>query len=197
MKTRYPTAFVLNVIAPDRPGIVAAVSKAVNAFDGNVDSCSQTVLAGYFTLIMVLSFPQPVEPEQLNDAITGLAVDPSELGIHICRYTDQSPGAKWMEGENFVITVSGADRDGIVLRFADYLADKGININDLYGMTQGDQFILVGQVSIPGRCDVRSLQADLEQLAKEIGHTIRLQHENIFVAINQLRLPHAGGKTAR
>jgi hypothetical protein len=33
------------------------------------------------------------------------------------------------------------------------------------------------------------LQADLEQLAGEIGHTVRLQHENVFFATNQLRLP--------
>jgi hypothetical protein len=32
------------------------------------------------------------------------------------------------------------------------------------------------------------LQADLEQMGLELGFTVKLQHENIFVATNQLRL---------
>jgi hypothetical protein len=32
------------------------------------------------------------------------------------------------------------------------------------------------------------LQADLEHLGREQEYTVRLQHENLFIATNQLRL---------
>jgi predicted amino acid-binding ACT domain protein len=32
------------------------------------------------------------------------------------------------------------------------------------------------------------MQTDLEQMGRELGFTVKLQHENIFVATNQLRL---------
>ena len=39
--------YVLDVMAEDRPGIVASVSQAVESLGGNIDACSQTVLSGY------------------------------------------------------------------------------------------------------------------------------------------------------
>jgi glycine cleavage system transcriptional repressor len=188
MKTQYPHAYVLNVVAKDRPGIVAAVSRAVVDNKGTIDTCSQTVVAEFFTLIMVISFPQPVPEEKLSRAIADPA--DSKLGLHVhLRPYEAGNDKAIQEGENFIITAFGADQAGVVLRFSRYLADKGINITDLYGTVAEGQFILTGQVCVPARWDIRMLQADLEHLAGEIGHTVRLQHENVFVATNQLRLP--------
>ena len=50
--------YVINVTAVDRPGIVAGVSSAIEKLHGNIESCSQTVLDGYFTLIMTFSMPE-------------------------------------------------------------------------------------------------------------------------------------------
>ena len=49
--------YVLSVMSPDRPGIVAGVSSVVDRLGGNILSCSQTVLDGYFTFIMVVELP--------------------------------------------------------------------------------------------------------------------------------------------
>ena len=76
----------------------------------------------------------------------------------------------------------------MVLAFSQYLAGKDINIVDLYGERTGDDFVLISQVEIPSQHDINLLQADLEEMGKERDFTVRLQHENIFVATNQLRL---------
>jgi predicted amino acid-binding ACT domain protein len=93
--------------------------------------------------------------------------------------------------DRFVITAFGKDQPGIVRRFSQYLAGKDINIVDLYGDRSGEEFVLIGQVEIPAHWDIRMLQADLEEMGKELGFTVKLQHENIFVATNQLRLTRA------
>jgi len=60
MNTQFANAYVLNVLSDDYPGIVAFVGTTIQKMEGNIDACSQTVLGGYFTLIMIVSFPQPI-----------------------------------------------------------------------------------------------------------------------------------------
>lgn len=185
MKPQFSHAYVLNVMANDHPGIVAAVTRAVGARGGNIDACSQTVVEGYFTLIMVVSFAEPVAPEQLAAEVQG---DPASGFQVLARPFQPSASRPAVLADPFVLAAFGKDKPGIVRRFSEYLAGKDINIIDFYAHREGEDFLLIGQLEIPATLDVALLQADLEQLAQEEGFTARLQHENIFVATNQLRL---------
>ncbi len=190
MKTRYPHTYVLNVMSDDHPGIVAAVSQSVESLGGNIDACSQTVLRGYFTLIMIVSTPEPLEPQQLIDRVRA-AGGASAYQVMVRTAMPSEGYAPGEPCDRFVITAFGKDQPGIVRRFSHYLAGKDINIVDLYGDRSGEEFVLIGQVEIPTHWDIRMLQADLEEMGKELGFTVKLQHENIFVATNQLRLTRA------
>ena len=185
---RFDNAYVLDVMSDDHPGIVAAVTNAVEALGGNIDSCSQTVLGGYFTLIMIVSLPEAIEAEQLAARVRGAESLGSEYQVVARRALPRPAGPPRVETDRFVITAFGQDQPGIVRRFSQYLASKDINIVDLYGDRKGEEFVLIGQVQVPKRWDIRMLQADLEQMGEELGFTVKLQHENIFVATNQLRL---------
>ncbi len=187
MMTRFPHGFVLTVMSDDHPGIVAAVSDAVELLGGNIDSCSQTVLGGYFTLIMIVSVPEPIDAEQLAQRVR--RAESSGAGYQVLVRPARAAEASAHEpAERFVISAFGEDQPGIVRRFSQYLAGKDINIVDLYGDRNGTQFVLIGQVEVPARWDVRMMQTDLEQMGRELGFTVKLQHENVFVATNQLRL---------
>ena len=190
MRTRFEHAYVLDVMSDDHPGIVAAVSNAIESLGGNIDACSQTVLGGYFTLIMVVSLPEPIEAEELAERVRWSESLGSEYQV-IARSALPSNGfAPEEEMDRFVITAFGKDQPGIVRRFSQYLAGKDVNIVDLYGDRSGEEFVLIGQLEVPKRWDIRMLQADLEQMGQELGFTVKLQHENVFVATNQLRLTH-------
>lgn len=193
MMARFENVYVLDVMSDDHPGIVAAVTTAVESLGGNIDACSQTVLGGYFTLIMIVSTPELVEPEALAEKVRRAGTGGSEFQV-LARRADRCEGYKPPEKcDRFVITAFGKDQPGIVRRFSQYLAGKDINIVDLYGDRKGDEFVLIGQLEVPSRWDIRMLQTDLEQMGQELGFTVKLQHENVFVATNQLRLPVAGG----
>lgn len=187
MDKRHPHQYVLNVMAEDRPGIVAAVTKTVARLGGNIDSCSQTVLHGYFTLIMIVSFAEALDPEKLQQEVAAAPGKAGGFGVRVLPFTPPKPAVA-EASDSFVITAFGPDREGIVQRFSRVLAEKGINIVDLFGDRKGDQFVLLGQLDVPKRWDIAMLQADLEQIGRESGYTVRLQHENVFVATNQLRL---------
>jgi len=180
-------SYVLDVMAEDHPGIVASVSQAVESLGGNIDSCSQTVLSGYFTLIMIVSMPEQIPPTELADRVRNAEGASRPYQVLVYPWEPQPASAVPDPTDRFVITAFGHDQHGIVRRFSQYLASKDINIVDLYGHREGEEFVLIGQVEVPKRWDVRMMQADLEQLGQELGFTVKLQHENVFVATNQLR----------
>ncbi len=187
---RFEYGYVLNVMSDDHPGIVAAVTEAVESLGGNIDACSQTVLGGYFTLIMIVSFPEPIEPEKLTAQVRAAPANGGDYQVMVRRTVSAAPMRE--TSDRFVITAFGKDQPGIVRRFSQYLAGKDINIVDLYGDLRGEEFVLIGQLEVPAHWDIRMLQADLEQMGSELGFTVKLQHENVFVATNQLRLQAFG-----
>lgn len=187
--SRFEHVYVLNVMSDDHPGIVAAVTGAVELLGGNIDACSQTVLGGYFTLIMIASLPAAVDPTYLAGQVKAAGSGRAEFQV-LARpaLLDGQPAAVAELYDRFVITAFGQDQPGVVRRFSQYLAGKDINIVDLYGDRRGQEFVLIGQVEVPRHWDIRLMQADLEQMGLDLGFTVKLQHENIFVATNQLRL---------
>jgi glycine cleavage system transcriptional repressor len=189
MQTQFPNAYVLNIMADDHPGIVSAVSSTVSDLGGNIDTASQTVVGGYFTLLMVVSLPEPVEPADLADRVAAGGPDEEPFQVVARPYraeAERSGGGQAIE--RFVITAFGKDKPGIIARFSGYLAGKDINITDLFWNRSDGNFTMISQLEVPRRLDLALLQADLEELAGEQGFTVKLQHENVFVATNQLRL---------
>ncbi len=184
--------YVLNVMSADHPGIVAHVGTAVERLGGNILSCSQTVLDGYFTLIMHLELPESPEPDAFADAVRNAPELGAAYKIVACR--EERPRRDAKTGgpcEIYIITVFGTDRPGIIRQFTSYLSGRDINIADLYGSRTeqagtGDGFMLIGQLEVPGDVDIRLLQDDLEGMGRELAFTVRLQHNNIFTATNRL-----------
>jgi predicted amino acid-binding ACT domain protein len=185
---QFEYGYVLNVMSDDHPGIVAAVTGVVESLHGNIDSCSQTVLGGYFTLIMIVSVPKPIDAEKLARLVQQTEASGSSLQVLARPVITESRPTGQPSTDRFVITAFGPDQTGVVRRFSQYLAGKDINIVDLYGGRKGNHFVLIGQVEVPIHWDIRTMQTDLEQMGRELGFTVKLQHENIFVATNQLRL---------
>ena len=179
--------YVLSVMSDDHPGIVANVSSIVDSLGGNILSCSQTVLDGYFTFIVVIDLPGEKEPDELAQEIRSASELENDYQV-IVRYYEPQRQIADSTNDVFIITAFGKDRPGIIREFSRYLAGHDINITDLYGSRKDGNFVLIGQLTIPPKVNIRNIQSDLEVTGKEYGFTVKLQHNNIFVATNQLRL---------
>ena len=179
--------YVLSVMSDDHPGIVAGVSSVVYRLGGNILSCSQTVLDGYFTFIVIIDMPGSKAPDDLAKEVR---MSP-ELGENyqvIARKYKQQPKHETSAENVFIITAFGKNRPGIIREFSRYLAGHDINITDLFGGRREDNFVLIGQLTIPANMNMKSIQGDLEDMGKEFGFTVRVQHNNIFAATNQIHL---------
>ena len=182
--------YVLNIMSDDHPGIIAAVTAAAREIGANIESCSQTVLGGYFTLIMIMTIASEMSTDDLQKHIKEHTSSSCVIDVSVRKTTPESLQAS--KAERFVLTAFGKDQPGVVCRFSEYLADHEMNILDMYGCRQPNlegemQFLLTAQVEIPSKWNLALLQCDLQNIGKDLNFTVVLQHENIFTATNRVR----------
>ena len=72
---------ILTVLGNDQPGIIARVSGCLFAHQLNILDISQTVLSGYFTMVMVVDLTgMTCSFAEMNDALSALS---REMGLEI------------------------------------------------------------------------------------------------------------------
>nr|WP_288541529.1 ACT domain-containing protein [uncultured Faecalibacillus sp.] len=89
--------------------------------------------------------------------------------------------------EKGIITVVGEDQVGIIAKVCTYLAENKLNILDI------SQTIIQGYFNMMMIIELQNSSKDfgvicdeLENLGKEIGVNIKLQHENIFNKMHRI-----------
>lgn len=180
------TDFIITVMARDRVGIVRDVSSALAVLGGNITHLSETVVRGYFTLIISAELPDTCTEAQVRSCVTECG-EPGELEIGVKTYREPECSDGACAAEKFTLTMRGADQPGIIARTTSYLAGNGINIDDFYCYVHGGILLMLAEVSIPAGIDVEAVQAGLEGVGGEFGLLIHLQHENIFRATSEVR----------
>ena len=171
--------YIVTVMAQDRVGIVRDVSGALAALGGDITHLSQTVLRGYFTLI--ISAQLPGEPSELaiRQAVerTGAI---GELAVNVRPYEAVPTVSR--KTERFVLSMQGPNHVGIIARTTTYLAENGISVDDFYSYVHEDRHLILAQLAVPVDIDMDRVQSGLEKVSAEMGQVTHLQHENIFKA---------------
>ena len=134
--------YVINVVTRDQVGIIANVSDALFRLGGNLEALSQTVVWGWFTMIVCGTFPEDVAAGDIATAVEN-AGDYRAIVLPHREGGAQAPGP----GEPFVVTVKGDDKPGIVRRLTRCFSEKGINIDDVWFEVHDGQFIVIGFAS--------------------------------------------------
>jgi len=86
-----------------------------------------------------------------------------------------------------IVTVTGADRVGIVARLATVMAKTNVNIVDINQKIMEDYFVMTMAVDL-GRAsvDMGQLRKRLDQVGKQMALKITIQDENIFKAMHRI-----------
>ncbi|MGB9642446.1 MAG: ACT domain-containing protein [Candidatus Ratteibacteria bacterium] len=92
-----------------------------------------------------------------------------------------------MKKELVFITVIGKDKKGIVSRISTALFKKNINIEDITQKIIKDHFIMAMLVDVKdANCSIEAIVKDLEQIGRQMGLIIQVQHENIFKMMHRI-----------
>lgn len=126
--------FALSAVGRDRPGIVAAVTRALLVHRVNIEDSQMAVLGGHFSMMLVLAAPDDVDPEALREELGTAA---TEMGLASPNLEELDEEATASAEATHVVSVYGVDHPGIVHAVAAALADDGTSIVDLRTQLSG------------------------------------------------------------
>jgi glycine cleavage system transcriptional repressor len=168
--------FAVTAVGADRPGIVAAVTRAFAAHGCNLEDSSMTILRGQFAMMLVVDAPAGVGAGELEDALAGPAAE-LDLVVTVRPADEPAPGTG-PDTVLWTVSVHGADHPGIVHGIASLLADRNVNIVDLstrvIGTPEEPVYTMFLEVTLPPAGDPHQLEADLAAEAADLGVTCRL-----------------------
>lgn len=181
--THEANTYIVSALCPDRPGIIADISDALFGLGGNLEAISQTIMQGWFTMLLQCAFPPDVTREKIAGTLDGL----SGIAFTV-RPASERISAIPPEGEPYVLTVVGDDQPGIVRLLSRCCARRGVNIGDVWNEVRDGRFITIFHVSVPRGVDPGEFRNELAGASSEIGVETTLQHQNIFTATNSLQV---------
>jgi glycine cleavage system transcriptional repressor len=184
-------SYIVTVTASDRVGIVHSVTGTIRDQGGNILELSQTVLRGFFTIILAVEFAEARDPEALRQEIVKKG-ERFDLTVAVLEADEAAPGPAVPDGERFILTVLGPDKAGNIHGIAGCLAEHGVNINDLHARADGPRFSLVMEAFLPPDLPPRTVRAELERFGRDLGLESYVQHENIFQATSEPRPVRVG-----
>lgn len=172
---------VISVLDQDRPGIVADVTEEIGRLGGNLADLRQSVLSGWFSMILAAGFPQGVTVEQVEQALAAATSSKVSVALH------EGPFEATETSESrYVLTAVAEDRSGLVAAVSRFCCDKGINILDLASHVEGDQYTMMLLLDLSDIEDIRAFRDELAEFGGKNRLNLVLQHNDIFHATNEI-----------
>ncbi|MDZ8119469.1 glycine cleavage system protein R [Pontiella agarivorans] len=172
---------VISVMDRDRPGIVAEVTEGISSLGGNLADLRESVLRGYFTMILVADFPAEVTVEQVQEALaTGKT---SHVSVESVTGTlDETERSEQV----YILSAVAKDRVGLVAQVSRFCYDRSVNILDLASHVDGDQYTMMLQLEFSDTRSVKKFRSELSRFGEKSGLNLVLQHNDIFRATNEI-----------
>jgi glycine cleavage system regulatory protein len=164
---------VLTALGDDRPGLVAAISGAINARGGSWEQSHFSELAGKFAGIVVLS-----APDREADALRADLLALEDQGVHVQVERTDAPVDE--DAVTFELELVGADRPGIISEISALLAAHRVSIEDLVTelvdapMAGGKIFEARAVLVAPESASADGLREALESLADRLMVDVHL-----------------------
>lgn len=183
--------YVISIMSRDHIGIIYEVATAISDLNGNIADVRQSVLSGYFTMILLASFPARVTQRAIERKLAEADAHSETALEAMVRKADESALAAFStDVENtYVLTATGADKVGFVATVAAFCVRHQLNILDLSTTISDGAYVMILIVDLNEHVSINTVRSDLQLFAQETGLRLALQHHDIFRAVNEINLP--------
>ena len=169
------TEYTLTITAANRVGILAAVTQALGELGAELKEASQTVVGGYFSMVMASEFPEGISGQLISDHIED-ACRLFELTISVNESTGPRNGAsKGKSLRHFSLRLGGDNQKGVLRRLSAEISKGQIDIAGMHAVRTrgGEGFEMVMKIAVPAQFDLDQLVHNLN----EVGESFRTTAE--------------------
>ena len=170
--------WIVTALGKDQPGIVAGVAKVLYELGCNLEDSAMTRLEGEFTIMLIFSSARKRTEAELLKPFLPLAKR-MKLALHVRPLSHSEATSPKKRGTNYLISVYGADRPGIVYQVSEVLARAKVNIHDVHThrSTEGGPslYLLLLEVEVPAPRSATALERQLKRIAQRLGVEVSLR----------------------
>lgn len=179
---------IISVLSIDRPGIIAEVTNAIYSLDGNLADLSQSVLRGYFNMIVIARFSTEITTDAIKDKIASM--NSENLLNVIVKDTNEAITGKTipLPEDIYVVTGQGEDRTGLVASISTFCRDNKINIIDYDTKLGEDIYSMMLEIDLTNAEPAELIHEKLDEMAGTMGLSIIMQNKKLFDTINEITL---------
>lgn len=169
------TSYIVTFIGDDRPGLVEALSRAIEKNRGNWLESRLSQLGGKFAGLVLVVLPDENGPALEADL---KALSASGLSVRVTAATAMAATAS---GRGITLTVIGPDRLGIVREISRALAERDVNVvemdSEVSSAPMSAELIFTARIEaeIPEHIDLDDLEDSLEEIANHMTLEIELE----------------------
>jgi glycine cleavage system transcriptional repressor len=176
MKKRY----LLVAGGVDKKGIVFSLSNILKEYDFNIEDSSMIMLRRTFSMIMLLSNEGKFNEARFEKDLAAF-MNKNTMTVDIREVAEKEMKEYKHAGESWMISISGADKPGIVKTMTEILYKNGANIIGLETKssenTKPHAYYMFLEVDLPKNKKIEKIEAALKKAGSRIG---------VHVAVNRV-----------
>ncbi|MFN0117406.1 MAG: glycine cleavage system protein R [Elusimicrobiota bacterium] len=122
--------FIIWAFGPDKPGIVAEITKFLFEEECNLEDSSMMRLGSEFGIFMIFTGPKKILNTKNKERIKKIEFH-FRFNIGIKEISKKEAKSNKIKTNSYIVKVTGPDTAGIVFKITSILAKFGFNISDL------------------------------------------------------------------
>jgi glycine cleavage system transcriptional repressor len=170
--------YLLTAGGVDSKGIVFELTRLLTAYSFNIEDSSMVMLRRTFSVIVLLSREDPRLPDVLDRRLKAFG-DRFGMSVDFRKITRKEMQEYDGKGKRYMISISGADRPGIVQSITEAIVKKGGNIIDLETKssqrTTPPAYYMLLEVDLPAKIKETAFRQALVRSGKKTGVHVTVQ----------------------
>ena len=166
---------LVTVVGPDRPGIVKEITEGIVENSANVEESRTASLGDQFVGLFLVSVPR----ESIKQLLGYLQDCGSETLTVTVKEIDHPAYQGYL---TYALEVVGADHEGIIHGFSEFLAGEGVNIVEIKTSVSNSPFSgtslfsMAALLQVPPKLSAKDLQRSLTDMgdAQSVDITLKL-----------------------
>ncbi len=184
----------LSAIGLDSPGLVSKITTKIFEMKGNITDVEENCRRGLFSIFLAVDFS--ASKRSVDEITRSLKAIEMETGLKFILGTfDEHGMTPVSEDENYVVTILGLDRPGIIARVSTLFHKYHINIENCRMIARGKFFSMEMAINICKMMTgpylshdeaMEKMKAELKDLCAEMNQSVVIQKEDTFKRLKKI-----------